>query len=373
MVKLATFASAQRTIMRQTAAALAAYPANNLTTQTYQALLSGDSQALAQALASLPATKTEKEFEELKEHEKEVALRIEKQKDILRNPEITLIAAVFIDLPVAKLLMNLPDYNASIHVVKIYHDTIVVVMSTDKYSAFRDFLWELGADSVELSLVPLLSAGGALVSDMDSTMVTCECIDQIASLCGIEEQVASITEAAMQGKLDFTQSLRERVALLKGVKVEEFTKIIENLPITLGADTLLALLNEREWHSALVSGGFIPFATAVAQALGFKEFFANTLGQDHDALNGVVLNGEVLGEIVDANFKEKVVQNYQEQGLTTIALGDGANDLKMLQASDFAVAYHAKPVVNEHADFCIKHNDLRALLCVLEIRAWLEN
>ncbi|RIY33641.1 phosphoserine phosphatase SerB [Psittacicella melopsittaci] len=350
-------------ILRQTAASLSAFPANNLTALTYKALLTRDSQVYEQALAELPVFL---EPEKLKEQEKENALKVEREKALLKNPQMRLVAATFVDFPVAKLLMNLPDYNATIHVVKLYAHSIVVVLSSDKVQELFAFLRSHGADCVDLALVPNLKEKGAFVSDMDSTMVTCECIDRIASLCGIEEQVAAITEEAMQGKLDFAASLRQRVALLKGVNVQDFDTIIATLPYTVGASELLKALNSKEWQTALVSGGFIPFAQAVSQELGFSEFHANTLGQDQGVLTGVV-----EGAIVDADYKAQIVDKYQQQGLTTIAIGDGANDIAMLKAADFSVAYHAKPVVNEVADFIIQHNDLYALLAILEIKAWL--
>ncbi|RIY31340.1 phosphoserine phosphatase SerB [Psittacicella hinzii] len=367
MVKLATLDLAQRTRMRQTAAALSAFPANNLSSLAYKALLTRDPEAYAAALEALPVNdKTEKELAQLKDQERELIWRQAREKEILENERMTLVGAVFTDFPIAKLLNNLCDYNTSIHVVKIYHEVIVVVMSTDKPEQFLQYLRDNGADSVNLSLVPLISDKGAFVSDMDSTMVTCECIDKIASLCGIEDEVAAITEQAMQGKLDFAASLQKRVALLQGVAVADFKNLIANLPVTPGADLLLKYLGDKGWQSALVSGGFVPFAQAVAKALGFNTIHANVLGEE----NGI-LTGKVEGEIVDAPYKAKVVASYQEQGLTTIAIGDGANDIEMLKASNFAVAYHAKPVVDEHADFIIKQNDLRALLAILEMRAWL--
>ncbi|MFC6276418.1 phosphoserine phosphatase SerB [Psittacicella hinzii] len=274
-----------------------------------------------------------------------------------------LVVGIMQDFPVSVLQHKLKSYDAQVHFVRDQFKLVVVLFSTSQPQEFISFLSSLGADAVELTHVPDIRKAGAFVSDMDSTIVQCECIDKIAALCGLEEQVAAITEQAMQGKLDFVAALQERVSLLKGVQVDKFAELIAELPVMPGASELLTYLHEQKWTSVLVSGGFVPFAQTVAQALNFTAYHANHLEEKKG-----VLTGKVTGTIVDAAYKEQCLASYAEQELVTIAIGDGANDIPMLDKADWAVAYYAKEKVRAHADFIVQHTDLRAVAAALELK-----
>ncbi|MDO7841225.1 phosphoserine phosphatase SerB [Sphingomonas immobilis] len=201
-----------------------------------------------------------------------------------------------------------------------------------------------------------------LVADMDSTMITVECIDELADYAGIKPQIAAITEAAMRGELDFEGALDARVALLKGLSESVIeTCLAERVRDMGGAETLIRTFRARGGTAILVSGGFTRFAEPVAARLGFNRAVANRLELADGALSGTVTK-----PIVGAQTKLDTLQAATaELGLSpaqTLAVGDGANDLAMIGAAGLGVAYHAKPVVAAAAAARIDHNDLTALL-----------
>jgi phosphoserine phosphatase len=200
-------------------------------------------------------------------------------------------------------------------------------------------------------------ADNVIVFDMDSTLIQIECIDEIAALTGAGAQVAAITERAMRGELDFEQSLRERVACLKGVSVNEFEKIFNPLPLTAGAELLISTLQQAGWRTVLVSGGFEWFAERVAAALKLDEYYANVL-----VTQAMTLTGEVGEPVVDANYKAMQVSRLKQQAAHVVAVGDGANDIAMLEVADLGVAFCAKPALRKVADICIEQPDLSLLL-----------
>ena len=201
-----------------------------------------------------------------------------------------------------------------------------------------------------------------LVADMDSTMITVECIDELADYAGIKPQIAEITEAAMRGELDFAAALDARVALLKGLDAAAIEQCRnERVRLMPGARTLVRTMRSRGATTVLVSGGFTAFAEPVAAEIGFDRAIANILEVDDGRLAGTVMK-----PIVDSATKE---QTLRETRLTlgipddlTLAVGDGANDLAMINIAGLGVAYHAKPVVAAAAAARIDHNDLTALL-----------
>ncbi|MGY2735970.1 phosphoserine phosphatase SerB [Sphingomonas sp. UYP23] len=201
-----------------------------------------------------------------------------------------------------------------------------------------------------------------LVADMDSTMITVECIDELADYAGIKPQIAAITEAAMRGELDFEGALDARVSLLKGLDEAVIERCLaERVTIMPGALVLVQTMRARGATAILVSGGFTRFAEPVAERIGFHRAIANRL-----ELGDGVLTGTVAKPIVGSDTKlQTLLAARAELGLLpeeTLAVGDGANDLAMVQEAGLGVAYHAKPIVAAAAAARIDHGDLSALL-----------
>lgn len=200
------------------------------------------------------------------------------------------------------------------------------------------------------------------ISDMDSTIITVECIDEIADFAGVKPKVADITERAMRGELDFAQALTERVGLLAGLEEKTLeTVYAERVRFMPGARELVATMRNNGAYTVLVSGGFEFFTSRVRAELGFHEDHSNKL-----EVAGGKLTGKVIPPILDRNSKLQSllhVTSARELGLSdSLAAGDGANDLPMLLGAGLGVAYHAKPVVQQSARARINHCDLSALL-----------
>jgi phosphoserine phosphatase len=201
-----------------------------------------------------------------------------------------------------------------------------------------------------------------LVADMDSTMITVECIDELADFAGIKPQIAAITEAAMRGELDFEGALDARVALLAGLNEAVIERCLaERVTIMPGAVALIGTMRARGATAILVSGGFTRFAEPVAAQIGFHRAIANRL-----EIAGGVLSGTVTKPIVGSDTKlQTLLAAMAELNLppeATLAVGDGANDLAMIRAAGLGVAYYAKPVVAAATDARIDQGDLSALL-----------
>ncbi|MET0364810.1 MAG: phosphoserine phosphatase SerB [Sphingobium sp.] len=213
-----------------------------------------------------------------------------------------------------------------------------------------------------------------LVADMDSTMITIECIDELADYAGIKPQIAEVTERAMRGELDFSAALTERVALLKGLDdgVIDICRA-ERVKLTPGAKTLIRTLKAKGAQTVLVSGGFTRFAEPVGQEIGFDVAIANVLG-----IADGKLTGTVEFPIVDAERKRTELIGHAERlGIDlhdTLAIGDGANDIPMIVESGLGIAFHAKEKARAAADAAISHGDLTAVLYMLGIAKaeWVE-
>ena len=206
---------------------------------------------------------------------------------------------------------------------------------------------------------------GLLVMDMDSTLITIECIDEIADMQGLKPQVAVITEVAMRGEIDFAESLRRRVALLEGLDEHALQRVYdERLRLSPGAETLLASLKEHGVRVLLVSGGFVFFTERLKARLGLDFAHANEL----EIADGR-LTGKVLGKVFDAQGKAdwlvKIREELELRREQVIAMGDGANDLKMMARAGVSVAYHAKPVVREQASYALNFVGLDGLVNLL--------
>ena len=201
-----------------------------------------------------------------------------------------------------------------------------------------------------------------LVADMDSTIIGCECLDEIAAMAGFGPRVAAITERAMRGEIAFEPALRERVALMKGLPVAMLERVYaERVRLSPGANAVVATMRAHGAHCTLVSGGFTYFTRRVAMAAGFDAEFANTLLDDGATLTGLVAE-PILGRDAKTRTLEEAVAKYAIDFSDSLAVGDGANDLGMIERAGLGVAYHAKPVVANAARATIAYGDLKGLL-----------
>jgi phosphoserine phosphatase len=203
-----------------------------------------------------------------------------------------------------------------------------------------------------------------LIADMDSTMITEECIDELADFAGLKDKVSAITEAAMRGELDFNAALSERVGLLKGMKTDVLEQCYrERINLMPGAMSLVKTMNANGALTALVSGGFTFFTSRIAARLGFALNHANVLNEENGALAGTVklpiCNSSTKLESLITLRDQHAFQSHE-----VLAVGDGANDIPMIEAAGLGIAYHAKPKARAAADVSINHSDLSALLFI---------
>lgn len=205
-----------------------------------------------------------------------------------------------------------------------------------------------------------------LVMDMDSTLITIECIDEIADFMDIKPQVAAITESAMRGEIDFETSLKQRVALLKGLPVEMLDRVYnERLMLNPGAEVMLKTVQQAGIKTALVSGGFTFFTDKLKKRLNLDFTQANVLEHDNGYLTGNV-TGDICGAQAKADFLIKCCDEINIDKKQSIAIGDGANDLLMMAEAGMSVAYHAKPKVQEAADTALNYCGLEGVLGLLQ-------
>jgi phosphoserine phosphatase len=207
---------------------------------------------------------------------------------------------------------------------------------------------------------------GLVAMDMDSTLISIECIDEIADMQGLKAQVSTITEAAMRGEIDFAESLRRRVSLLKGLSEDALQHVYDQrLQLNPGAETLIAELKKNHIKTLLMSGGFVFFTERLKQRLNLDFAYANTL----EIIDGK-LTGFILGDILDAQSKADILVKTRAalklQPEQVIAIGDGANDLKMMAAAGLSIAYHAKPLVRKQASYALNFVGLDGLVNLLK-------
>ena len=245
----------------------------------------------------------------------------------------------------------------------VLHNTVVLLKGNWK-AEWVGIAHKLALDIAPLNFHASLKQAGLLVMDMDSTAIQIECIDEIAKLAGTGDMVSAITERAMRGELDFSQSLRQRVATLKGAPEGILQEVKQHLPLMPGLVETVKELKNHGWKVAIASGGFTYFAEVLQQKLGLDFIAANQF----EIIDGK-LTGNVQGAIVDAQYKAQTLQQLAQQfhiaTENTVAIGDGANDLAMMQVADVGVAYHAKPKVQQFAQVIVNFTDLTALLCLL--------
>lgn len=227
---------------------------------------------------------------------------------------------------------------------------------------FAQRAFELGLDYAVVDSGRTLSDFKLVAMDMDSTLITIECIDEIADMQGLKPKVAAITKAAMRGEIAFSESLSRRVALLKGLDADALQRVYdERLQLSLGAEKMLIGIKAAGIKTLLVSGGFTFFTDRIKQRLGLDYAHANQL----EIIDGK-LTGRVIGNIVDGEEKKQTVERMcKELGISpnqTIVMGDGANDLQMMKVAGLSVAFRAKTVVREQADIAFNFVGLDGVL-----------
>ena len=247
---------------------------------------------------------------------------------------------------------------------------VVRLVGATQTAAFDDEIKRLLAnEKLDWAFIPQgkkLADFGLIAFDMDSTLITVECIDELADFAGKKTSVASVTEAAMRGEIDYKESLKRRLALLAGLDARVLAKVYEErVKLSPGAKELLAAAQKAGLRTAILSGGFTYFTERLRIELGFDFATSNEL-----EIAGGKLTGQVIGQIVDADTKltrldalRKKLELKPEQ---VIAIGDGANDIPMLKSAGLSVAYHAKPATREHADVAFNFTGLDGLLNLFE-------
>lgn len=235
-------------------------------------------------------------------------------------------------------------------------------VSAIEFTEVKTFCNEQNIDCALVDDKQRLSNFGLCVMDMDSTLISIECIDEIADLAGLKPQVAAITESAMRGEIDFAESLKKRVALLVGLEESALHRVVdERLKLNPGATEWIDTCKKFGITTMLVSGGFTFFADKVKEMLGLDDAISNTL----EIIDGK-LTGKILGNIIDAQAKaDHLLKLRDKLGLSvsqTIAIGDGANDLKMMTVAGVGVAYHAKPVVQQQSTYALNFVGLEGVI-----------
>jgi phosphoserine phosphatase len=240
----------------------------------------------------------------------------------------------------------------------------ILFAATDDLQAIAERLRSARADlPIDVVVQPVATRRKKLfLADMDSTMIGQECIDELAAFAGLKDHVAEITDRAMHGEIEFEPALRERVALLKGLPIGIIDEVLaDRITLTPGGRALVATMRANGAYTCLVSGGFTLFTRSVAQQLGFEDNRANELLVDGGKLTGEVAE-PILGRAAKLATLLELREAYDIDAIDTLVVGDGANDLDMIQAAGLGIAYHAKPAVAAAAHGRIDFGDLTALL-----------
>ncbi|WP_165371188.1 phosphoserine phosphatase [Aliivibrio finisterrensis] len=242
----------------------------------------------------------------------------------------------------------------------------VAAMAGEMTPEHKTILDALELDYAEVKDIPDLSKPGIILFDMDSTAIEIECIDEIAKLAGVGKQVSEVTERAMQGELDFKESLIQRVGTLAGADEAILAKVKSELPFMPEVRELIATMQQYGWKAAIASGGFTYFSDYLKDELSLVHAQSNQL----EIVDGK-LTGKVLGDIVSAETKAEILvelaDKYDIEISNTVAVGDGANDLVMMEAAGLGIAYHAKPKVQQKAQTAVRHADLGGVACILSV------
>ena len=285
-------------------------------------------------------------------------------EELIQNGEPFILYGTKLDITNLEKFQQKCGQNFQIFDVWMVEQNIVVLLKGQWFAEFVNFAHDVEVDIAKLGFSPKLSQAGLLVMDMDSTAIQIECIDEIAKLAGVGELVSAITESAMRGELDFEQSLRRRVGTLKGAPESILQQVRENLPLMPGLVETIQTLQKYGWKTAIASGGFTYFADYLKALLQLDFAASNQFDIEDGKLTGLV-----KGDVVDAQYKAKTLQHLLEEysidSQYSIAIGDGANDLAMMNVAGLGVAFHAKPKVQQQAQIVVNFADLTALLCLL--------
>jgi len=238
-----------------------------------------------------------------------------------------------------------------------------IPLSVDPDTALEEARGIAGNVPADINILPQLNRRKKLlIADMDSTIIACECLDELADIAGLKPRVSAITERAMRGEIEFDSALRERVQLLKGLSLSALDRAYrERVRLNPGARAVVATMKAHGARTILVSGGFTYFTARVAPEAGFDDNLANVLLDDGHVLLGTVRE-PILGREAKLAALEAEVGKLGITSDDALAVGDGANDLDMIQRAGFGVAYHAKQIVADAAGLRIAHGDLRSLL-----------
>ena len=322
---------------------------------------------LAEPLSSLFNNLTDDKYQKLELSSSSLSVSSVDKNAITINDSLELV--VFTDLSVKHFisLLNIAELTV-LYAAKVndrdQRTSIRFIVDNAALSAKKqitEYALSNGFEACLIENAPSLNEPGLLVMDMDSTTIEIECIDEIAKLAGVGEQVSEVTERAMQGELDFAESLHERVATLAGSSESILAQVGDNLPLMPGLVELVATLKEHNWKVAVASGGFTYYTEILKELLNLDATQANVL----EIIDGK-LTGKVLGSITDAQVKAdtllKLAHDFSIAQQQTVAMGDGANDLVMMDAAYLGVAYKAKPIVLQQASTSINHSGLDTLL-----------